>query len=46
MLTNGETIRRKKKYVVFNEKLIAFLIDRANRNPETYILELTGFIYY
>ena len=28
MLTNGETIRRKKKYVVFNEKLIAFLKPR------------------
>jgi len=44
-LTNGENIRRKK-YIIFNERLVDFLIERENRDPTTYILELAGFIYY
>lgn len=46
ILTNGETIRRKKKYILFHEELINFLNERESRNPRTYILELVGFKYY
>ena len=46
MLTNGETIRRKAKYVGLHNDLINFLCERENRDPKTYILDLAGFIYY
>lgn len=45
-LTNGQTIPLKKAYSSMRDHLLVFLGERIGRDPKSYILDLTGFVYY